>query len=98
MSRRKQEPVVLEPVVLEPIVLEPTLVEPKKLKKVRVKKEVVVETKNEPQVVEVAKPKKSSKWITALKEYNSDKSSYIIPKRGTSEYDSVIKLMNGISL
>ena len=90
---------VEEPIIEEPIIEEP----PKKVKKVRVKKvkpiEVVSETKIDDSVrPSTPKPKKTSKWINALKEYNKDRGSYLIPKKGTEEYDNVRKMMESMSI
>ena len=42
-------------------------------------------------------PRKSTqtKWRTALKEYNKGKSGFVIPKKGSSEYQAVLDIMNG---
>jgi len=48
----------------------------------------VVENKSTP------KQKKTSKWITALKLFNKDKPRYLIPKKGSVEYDTVRKIMD----
>ena len=63
------------------------------VKKVRVKKEKI-----ERPATPTAKPKRQSKWINALKEYNKDRGSYLIPKKGTEEYDSVRKMMESMSV
>lgn len=39
------------------------------------------------------KPRAASKWVQALKKYNEGKSGYIIPKKGTQEYEAVRALM-----
>jgi len=49
-------------------------------------------------VVQEPKPKKTSKWLSALKEYNKDKERYIIPKKGTGEYDEVRKMMENMTV
>ena len=36
-----------------------------------------------------------SKWTDALKEWNQGKSGWCIPRKGTAEYDQVIRLMGG---
>jgi hypothetical protein len=36
--------------------------------------------------------------MTALKEYNKNTEKYTIPRKGTSEYDAVQKLMEGLSV
>jgi hypothetical protein len=97
MPRKK----VIEP-VLEP---EEPLVEPiaVKVKKPRTKK-VDVPPLEIPSVVEpvkrkgTPKPRKQSRWMTALKEYNKNTEKYTIPRKGTSEYDAVQKLMEGLSV
>ena len=42
-------------------------------------------------------PRKSTetKWRSALKEYNKGKSGFVIPKKGSSEYQAVLDIMNG---
>jgi len=40
------------------------------------------------------KQKKTSKWIIALKLFNKDKPRYLIPKKGTVDYDTVRKIMD----
>lgn len=37
-------------------------------------------------------------WINALKAYNEDKAVWIIPKKGSDEYDEVLALMEGMKL
>ncbi len=39
------------------------------------------------------KARAPSKWINALKKYNEGKSGYIIPKKGSEEYEAVRALM-----
>jgi hypothetical protein len=98
---------VMEQVVTE----EPIPVEPvKQVKKQRTKKvdlqplEVPPVIASEVKEVEVKerkatpKPRKQSKWMTALKEYNKTTSKYTIPKKGTSEYDAVQKLMESLTV
>lgn len=92
---------VEEQKVQEPIIEEPV----KKVKKVRVKKpkpapiEFVEECDQSVRpATPIAKPKRQSKWINALKEYNKEKSSYLIPKKGTEEYENVRKLMESMSM
>jgi hypothetical protein len=38
---------------------------------------------------------KMSNWINALKIYNKDK-NYVIPRKGTTEYDEVKKIMDSL--
>ena len=106
MPRKKAEPVQEPEPVPEP--------EPVKVKKPRAKKvvvppvetvaPVVVEEVKEVKEVKEAKrkgtpkPRKQSKWMTALKEFNKNNDKYCIPKKGTSEYDAVIKLMESMSM
>jgi len=99
--------------VEEPIIEESELIEDepiKKIKKVRVKKPVETEivfveepVKNvrvNKEKIErpTVKIKKTSKWLTALKEYNKDRGSYLIPRKGTDEYESVRKMMENMSV
>lgn len=98
MPRKK----VMEQVVTE----EPIPVEPvKQVKKPRAKK-VDLQPLEVPPVIAsevkerkaTPKPRKQSKWMTALKEYNKTTSKYTIPKKGTSEYDAVQKLMESLTV
>ena len=101
MPRKK----VMEQVVTE----EPMTVEPvKQVKKPRTKKVdlqpseatpvIASEVKEVKERKATPKPRKQSKWMTALKEYNKTTSKYTIPKKGTSEYDIVQKLMEGLTV
>ena len=36
----------------------------------------------------------ANKWLDALKEYNKGKSSFCIAKKGSKEYQEVIKIMD----
>ena len=36
-----------------------------------------------------------TKWRTALKDYNKGKAGFLIPKKGSSEYQAVLDIMNG---
>ena len=36
-----------------------------------------------------------NKWQNALKEYNTGNSSFIIPKKGSDQYNEVVSIMNG---
>jgi hypothetical protein len=38
---------------------------------------------------------KPSPWLVALKEWNKDKATYSIPKKGTKEHEAVLALMQG---
>jgi hypothetical protein len=38
---------------------------------------------------------KPSPWLVALKEFNKDKATYSIPKKGTKEHEAVLALMKG---
>jgi hypothetical protein len=42
-------------------------------------------------------PRKTTqtKWRTALQEYNKGKSGFLIPKKGSNEYQAVLDIMNG---
>ncbi len=46
---------------------------------------------------EKPKPRKTTetKWKTALKEYNKGKSGFLIPKKGSADYQAVLDIMNG---
>jgi len=35
------------------------------------------------------KEKKASQWLNALKEYSKKSGKYVVPKKGTKEYDEV---------
>lgn len=95
---RKQKVVEEAKQIEEP----PVEVEVKKVRKVRVKKPVVetVEVKNADVSVRPAtpKPKKTSKWMSALKEFNKGKDKYTIPKKGTDEYEAVRKMMESMTV
>jgi hypothetical protein len=42
-------------------------------------------------------PRKANKWIRAVKEWNAqdpNKGTYCVPKKGSSAYDEVKKIMN----
>jgi len=99
MPRKKIIESVLEPE--QPIV---TQVEPA-VKKPRAKKVTVqpveIPLTPEPEPVKrksTPKPRKQSKWMTALKEYNKTTAKYTIPKKGTSEYDEVQRLMESMTV
>ena len=38
--------------------------------------------------------KKSNLWIESLKIYNQNKGSFCVPRKGTTEYNEVIKIFN----
>ena len=40
--------------------------------------------------------KAENKWQNALKEYNTGNSSFIIPKKGSDQYNQVVSIMNGV--
>ena len=45
---------------------------------------------------EVQPRKKSeNRWQRALKQYNDGNSSFIIPKKGSDQYNEVVSIMNG---
>jgi hypothetical protein len=47
---------------------------------------------------ETPNPRKKSenKWQNALKQYNTGNSSFIIPKKGSDQYNEVVSIMNGV--
>lgn len=97
MAPRKQKVIEETPAPIEePVVEQPV----KKVRKVRVKKPAVESEVQAEVSVRPAtpKPKKTSKWLSALKEYNKGKERYIIPKKGTGEYDEVRKMMESLSV
>ena len=58
------------------------------------KPDLVQMAKGEKDVPE--KPKRTgNSWVQALKQYNSGKSVYMIPKQGSAEYNEVKAIMNG---
>jgi hypothetical protein len=58
------------------------------------KPDLVQMAKGEKDVPE--KPKRTGNaWVQALKQYNSGKSVYMIPKQGSAEYNEVKAIMNG---
>lgn len=60
----------------------------------RARKTKIAETL--PEVIPPAPVKQKrapSKWVSALKQYNEGKNGYIIPKKGTPEYEAVRALM-----
>lgn len=97
MAPRKQKVIEETPQPIEEPIAELPV---KKVRKVRVKKPIAeTEVKSDVSVRPATpKPKKASKWITALKEYNKDKDRYTIPKKGTDEYDQVRKMMEGMTI
>ena len=40
--------------------------------------------------------KSENKWQNALKQYNDGNSSFIIPKKGSDQYNEVLDIMNGV--
>ncbi len=67
-----------------------TKVVEKKEKKV-VEKSAPVEVPA-PVVVEEKKKRPVSKWILATMEFNKGREKYLIPKKGTPEYEEVLKI------
>ncbi len=63
---------------------------PKKTRKTKIAEPAPVVAPPEPAVKAKRAP---SKWVSALKQYNEGKSEYIIPKKGTPEYEAVRALM-----
>ena len=58
------------------------------------KPDLVQMAKGEKDVPE--KPKRTGNaWVQALKQFNSGKSVYMIPKQGSAEYNEVKAIMNG---
>ena len=58
------------------------------------KPDLVQMAKGEKDVPE--KPKREGNtWVKALKQYNSGKDTYTIPKKGSTAYDEVKAIMNG---
>jgi hypothetical protein len=96
MPRKK----ILEPIT-EPIEIPVAPIEPvapvKKTRKVKVKavEPVLPAIPVEPAV---EKPKKQSRWLQALKQYNEGKGRYTIPKKDTDEYNQVRSLMANLSV
>lgn len=37
-------------------------------------------------------------WILALKEFNAGKQKWVVPKKGTAEYNEVIKIKKTLGL
>ena len=98
MPPRKSK--ILEPVAepIEPVALIEPIAPVKKTRKVKVKtvEPATPAIPAEP-VVEKA-PKKTSKWLAALKQYNEGKGRYSIPKKDTDEYNQVRALMANLSV
>ena len=97
MPRKK----IIEPIT-EPIEIPVAPIEPvapvKKTRKVKVKT-VEPATPAIPAEPAVEKaPKKQSKWLQALKQYNEGKGRYTIPKKDTDEYNQVRALMEKMTV
>ena len=90
MPRKQKEIPSVEQITeqLEQVVVE----KPKRTRKTKIVEAAVVETAPAPVQVE-KKVRAPSKWVSALKKYNEGKAGYIIPKKGTAEYDAVRALM-----
>ena len=98
--RSKKNSVLVQPVVetpVEPPVEVPAPAPVKKTRKVKVKAPEAIPVEPAAVVVEKA-PKKPSKWLAALKEYNKDTGKYSIPKKGSEEYDQVRALMEKMTV
>ncbi len=88
MPRKNKEIPSVEQITeqLEQVVVE----KPKRTRKTKIAEAEVVETAPAPVEKKARAP---SKWVSALKKYNEGKAGYIIPKKGTAEYDAVRALM-----
>ena len=89
MPRKQKEPTPSIEQIIEPME-ELTVEKPKRTRKAKVA-EPAPEVSTEP--APVKQKRAPSKWVTALKQYNEGRSGYIIPKKGTSEYEAVRALM-----
>ena len=61
----------------------------------KLKKYDLIDAIDNPQVYQSSlaiKPKKVSSWTESMKEFNKDKSNYLIPKKGSVEYEAVRKI------
>ena len=94
---KTQEPVAT-PAPVEPEV-QPEPVPKKRTRKVKLQAEPteIPAPVSTPEPVE-AKPKKTSKWLQALKEWNLNKEKYTIPKKDTNEYEEIKNLMAKLSV
>ena len=96
---RKQK--IIEPVA-ETIEVPVAPIEPvapvKKTRKVKLKavEPVLPAIPVEPAVEKA--PKKTSKWLQALKQYNEGKGKYTIPKKDSDEYNQVRALMEKMTV
>lgn len=87
----QEAPVQVDPVdqLIEPV-QDLSVDKPKKTRKTKISDKL-------PETIPPApvekKTRAPSKWVSALKKYNEGRSGYIIPKKGTPEYDDVRALM-----